>query len=727
MNLEYFLKNIVIKMQSDDLSPCEFVNRSRALEENPLNMPRFSAQDISSRFPYLRNFIESIQRCLFSLPTGSGVFDKEIGYRHPTADQIADANQRAGRPPSIPSVNASKEDAERWLFGISDKLHNRSPDPRKASPYFQPLLGKVGSGKSTFISFLIDGFGERLAKERTLVVRIQHNQIVAAHNQSESQNEKLTSIRNTIVHNICAAFRESTTIRKLFGNSKNFSILFETYCRKLNASFARGEAYRITDSSMLISATDVEKANLLVKFLAFEHNIRFIIFIDGMDILSFDAIAAQEYSDIFSNVSSVVFSAQHPDLGIPGAGYIVTLRNCTYRQFIQHHPEQVQHTQAINLIPCDFEQILERGIQYTIREYKLNASYWISSSDDFIWFWLKIVSLLKEGLEIKSDESLAAYFDNNHRLIMNGVADISVDIISRLAHMAPDAADIHEIVAFAKQNTTMGNKFASRSISSHDVFEMFLLGNSQAFINKMSSIGNRLVRNNRSARIDNLFNYVNSDTSQSDIPNFMLVKVRILQFIDARGYSSHSQINSFLNCLGYTISYDDLQQSLDILHNSRLVKTSGQHNNTSYNITNLGKLAVSRLMKSMRYLENVAQTTLVPSMLTPDMRGGVKNTQKMSVSTWISNSIVNVFILLQTIYNIEKLEADTFEQRGKRLYRDVRYRIGDTIHIDVLQFAMTHFNRNQNKDDQNTITAIVADLNRITCEVNLGFPPPLGP
>ncbi|MBP2293598.1 hypothetical protein [Azospirillum rugosum] len=687
-----FFRDKMLDIPEDDLSFCEFISRSHQDGQNPRNQVRYHRYNISESFSYISDFFRVLERCLFQLPDGNAVFDSDLGYVYPSQSQIENFTGYVGYEAYINRTRGATDD---WVDGLISKIReNRSKKGQTYLPVVEFILGKVGSGKSTFIKFVENGYKDSFANEKILFVHIDHSQFTASSNIQGRlpKDKRYARIRDIVLRNILVSFQLNSVALNACGGVRSFVNGFKEYCQKRRIAINDRDLYFIINPNADCDESVMDTFGPAVDFLR-SLDFYFLIAIDGMDALTFDEVVKGEHAELFDDIATVLFGVQAPQYTVSHSNYIVTLRNCTHERFVVNHSERMRRIRPSILIPCEFRRLLERGVRYYIHDVKKDSKFWRGGEEAVSWFMLALLEAMERSLGVSEKQEISALFDHNHRHIMESLVEIASWLITRIINQNSAFKNVFEIFEYVEEKDLLllkGGPRISDSIEKYDqydVFEAYLIREGVGFFNKFS-IGEKIIPVVRGASIDNIFNYHMVDASRSDVHNFLVLKLRVLQLLAfSRNYVGVGSIRRFLYMLGYTIEDRELMVNIDLLHSGSFVKVRYETGEFRYCITKFGTLFLKNILWNTRYIENAIQETLVPRVMATDFHGCFKYGQRITTSRWIENSLINCYLFLQIVRNIEDHEMKCFmENGGPRYYRKFDWRISEKFYDVARQF-----------------------------------------
>lgn len=718
---EHFSKKM-IHLNEDDMSTSDFISRSSNPTQNPRNIPRYHKRNVSEKFSYIPDFFSVLERCLFQIPDGLDVFDENFGYAHPSQNQI-NINSPDSNEENSYFINKSKQSTDQWVDEIIRKiLRNHTIGKPIYHPIVDFILGKIGSGKSTYVKYIEHGFNAKFHNQGILFVPIQHTQIMHAadigvHANKLDKGSLLVKIRDVILKNIVYQFKRSALLRNKFISVKFFMDGFRRYCATKGISISENDIKFEENFLHPSNENYIISIDAFVKYLISER-IHFLIAIDGLDIFSFDEVTKGKYSELFSVMSSLLFGTADPSWTIPHTNFIVTLRHCTYERFVVNHIEQIRHISPSYILPCDFNTVLRRGVMYCIQFQKKNLPFWAGKEKLLLSFYESITDILKRSFGINDEDEISEKFDNNHRKILESEIEISYWIISKVTQKN-NFDNVFSAIEYIIDNNLLSTKSSNRydrhdeHIDQYDILETYIIRDSVGFFNRFS-VGDRLIQTPRGANIDNIFNYHMVDSSTSDVSNFLLLKFRILQFLIHRAqYTSVELIKKFLKDFGYDLTDKELSVNIDLLHSDRFIKIRNNANNDMcYSITEFGRIFSNNIVWSTRYMENAIQESLIPNVIRHDFIGCIKYMSKISTNQWIENSIINMYLFLQIVINIEEQEKKSINPAKFNVhYRKFSPFISGKISSEVL-----HFIEIIARDSRVDLKRVVDEIKKITAE-----------
>ncbi|MBR9971711.1 hypothetical protein [Magnetospirillum sulfuroxidans] len=674
-----------IHLSRSQLSENAKINRPRPSDLNPRAQDRYGENDITDVFEYTNDFFKNTERCLFKLPPGREVFNKEYGYCYPSDKHVENFTHQEGYRGHI---NRSERSVDDWVCNIINKINlNNISKTEQYLPHIEFITGKVGSGKSTFVNFFSEGYRDKFIENNILFTLIPHD-LFSSKISADRTKQALTDdiryieITKTIQRSIAASFSQNDILINKIGGREKARDDFSEFCKNKGAAFDKKDLHSVVYPNTPVGENTLRSLSYLPQFLAIK-GIKFLVSIDGLDALSFGSIVKGEYTQLFNDLATVIFGEKQRHHTIPHTNYIITLRDCTYETFVCAHSERLRRVEQRKLVPCEFNTLLRRGVAYFIQHDKSEKSFWRGREDSVEWFWRKLLETMSKALGIKNDEEISKFFDYNHRQLMESVIEVATFVLSgTIKGKDSEFKDIFDLFEYIKRD---GSYLSSSS--QYDIFEAFLIRDRIGFFNKVQ-LGKKYSHDIFGATVDNLFNYHLDHKDQIDIPNFLLIKVRILQYLDKiNDYCDIESIDELLKCLGYHCSRNELTDIMEILQAGGFVKIVYKNDKYTYSISNFGYIAINRMLFNMRYIENVILDTFVPRILSSKFKGQYKHNSVVSISRWIEQSLINTFLFLQVIMEIERAECEIFEKnKGNLLFDNFYFRISPKLTETICDF-----------------------------------------
>lgn len=541
VNFSSFLENFSESFLQKDVSSVKQTIRSKTAFKNPLNLlggkfikdktvSNSFGESISVQYQHLFNAADESER----KDIVENAYVKVIKHQS-HVDPIDKLIRKKIRPSFEASIEISDNSTPTSLIEKIKESHNYNNQVLL-------LIGSVGSGKSTFITYLKEVALEKEVSEKTLWIRLDFNNIAL------SKDEIYSWIKKQIIaklkkQNSNYDYESLAFIEQLY--SENIQGLLKGPISLLDKDSM--EYKKILVEKILSFQDDLDLTlNCYIKLLVHEQNKNLIIILDNCDKRSLDdqLLMFNVANWVKDNIRAIVF---------------LPLRDTTFDLHRNKQPlDTVIKDMTFRINPPSLKEVIYERIKYAMRlsEKTQDKFYFLSNG------WKVTYPSEDEISYLKS--ILTSLFQNNFfKQLISGLAgrDIRKGIEIFLDFCKSGHITDSEIV---KMKQTKG----VYSLPPHIVARVFMRGN-------------RVYYSSNESRIKNIFALDPTD----DLPD-PFIRISILKWLDIRrkeksssgviGFFKVSELVENLTRLGH--SEKRIMQELNYLINSLLIVNESQEN-----------------------------------------------------------------------------------------------------------------------------------------------------
>lgn len=628
---------------------------------------RYSIHFLKDNFKFLSDYYHKQQEAFKNIPY-EDIDNKNIGYQFPSESDIdyfvknhlkREQNEEAFRNEIVNQSNETINNA------ISIMLNNNQ------SIY---LLGKVGSGKSTFLKYF----------EKTIISNenFKTNLIRLAYQENNDFNVFISNIDDTnMINNI--AIDIAILLKKKFLQQ---IISFKNKHRYVNDVLDKSPRIKqifkqldISDMDTLwfkiesdIKSFNDNNIDLLFSFfsdvLGQENTFKTIYSIDGFDIL--DPAMTQKHRKF---IDALIMVQNNPNNFLStniDIIFISTFRSCTANSC--NIPFDNNAQQTYTLAPVSEKRLIERAISFIAYHHQ---DTFFSKSE---YFFLKLLECALDAVRDyvvleKYKSNIIRQFDYDYRMLFEYLSQIqyygvSVYLLSNL--------NASRVIKKAEIDSMMIDLKIFFKTKKYYIIDILLLKNKTVYTNpyelqEMNSLKQiSLVQpvkfneaNHNLKLLNNIYNYMHIGEKKSTFP--LLIKYRILQILykEAPYNYTSNDIVTETRKIGYRFSSDDFKLILEELLLSKFMKIRKvpDMNNTlhQYAISSRGELVLDLSLKSA-YYQHVITYSYIPNNkyknriqpYTPN-----RSPTREALITGFKNSFI-FLLLVKEIENIEEISTD---------------------------------------------------------------------
>lgn len=693
-----------------DLSKVALDDVRLPTRSNLVDWERGQFDDFPSEYDFLKDFVGSLKEILKNQDVS------QVHYCHP-------------KNPQGKCINSSAEETRKYAINLSNKIKKSGKNSVVSF-----ITGKMGSGKSTFIRYLLNKFRSGFLDNKVALCLILHSDIAMPDNLAQN----IVGVRDKdyeifVKMRIRWAVLNSLSLEDgIKGALKHDYNKFLCILReKLEAHYDQNQRqqdlyyFNSLFEEGNISFEDFEKKvsieawNSLNKLLL-DFEVKVLVVIDGLDVLNHSTIVDRGYDKLFVALSKCIAPDQSSAAALYSRiSYVISLRNCTYDDFFPRFTDRTalqlkEFTNQDILEEVPFMDIMRDSIEILFREN--DKKFWNYYKPKVIEMFEQIFLTFSDHFTERHGDNFSKYFEYNCR----ETADVTINIFCYISNYA-----LKKINAGQKSDLQIDFKLIINEIvgvansickkKQYQILETILIGGNCGFHNRYSVTEGNFDRSTlhahvRGGVIDNIFNY-HLKISDTDTKSYFLVKIRLLQVLMAReDKQSLENLLMNLKCLGYELDEMQAKHLLYMMIDSNFIKTryesAGQK--LCYSITHLGRFVVNDLIYEMSYLENVVMTSFLPNEICTKnlVLGLVKYKSKRGFEKsstpkfdWVKRCIINCIFLVAHIDYIESGWEKSFFENNKKL-------------SDIKEFASIAIATNMRKKLSEQIANILASDSR---------------
>jgi hypothetical protein len=576
--------------------------------------------------------------------------------------------------------------------------YEKYPDEKdiiRKSRFF--LIGEPGSGKTTFLNFLISVYVDNvLIPEKTMIIRIDLNDAI----NKEGSFEKL------IVDKFYTVYREyffkENIWRPDFDRLKNFikekRVYKEEEIEKLKNLDDQIEHFRSGSKSKLQQSFLQD----LMEFLTSEQEVVYIFFIDGLDYVTLDDIHMAKFQEWLTQINDYILT-KHSFRG----SYVISMRDISYHKALKYmfggSNEAWLRSKKVEIITCDFNRMMRKKIAMakaeimdTLRQmrnrdqarYQLFA--WLLDSrkieemlNEYLAFVClpflnnreEIISEVQNQLDVRNKiiepglKKIKEISSNNYRCIMRNLKLVLDYLASTYSKSIEDLEHAFRLPLYRRLELLSGG--------SYRVLRCFIVGKREiedyrtpySYIPTSDKKDIIFVRQWVRFVIPPVTNFVyiygHQDTSVRQFRG--LLKIRLLQYLNApNAPNTNNEIENFFHeNFGYDMKY--IKYDIDEMIYCQLLKVNDPVNYTygedsGIRITNLGRYIIDNIIYWYVYYESTLDALPVPESLSKQITPLNKNWRGVYLTPYVVDKAVGVMKYLKFMKFAEQQEIDKFRQ-----------------------------------------------------------------
>lgn len=657
--------------------------------ENELGS-RIKAFKFSSVFGHIESFLDDMDQCISNVRKET-IFNEKCGYQFPGSSTVDAYHNIYDLGAEDHFVNETRATVNSAIDRISNRLYTRAQSFDNVC-----ITGKVGSGKSTFISYLLEAISRRFEKEGKLVAYtlISYEEVKANFRSAqEIQNWRTCFEQRILDQAIYYGIKRlesnnagylADTLKSWFDTRNSIAMVSDIAREQiiqLSSAIAANRIKEQWDAEFVEDYLNKDTKKLLLDYLIKKCKIKLIVVYDGFDAFSLDKIINKNYEQIVQYFSESIFMGEKV-LNLPKESCcsIISLRDCTYARLLKIlNPEDKITIDRWRICPPGVLKALYRGIHEYFERLNLRETKSISENDqeiiknknsqiesNFIDVFNNIHNEIKK--EFKSqDDDIIKIFNQNYRRMKTFYILILRQLVS---DAIKESGQINKEEFFEKLTQAP----IGAILKKHDILELLIITDRKIFFNFFSDIDydNKGVHGEANASrglVDNAFGYsFQQFTDMADIP-ISLVKIRILQFlIRVDHHVKAKDVADELQKLGYFIEEERMHHILYFMGEVGFIKNrfSDEHKLIVYIYTTLGRYVVEELLCNNRYLEHVVQKSLLPKKLIKHMHSMCKYCDPTDArQRWVFYSSLNICALYNYTLLLESKELEWYAEYGE--------------------------------------------------------------
>ena len=565
---------------------------------------------------------------------------------------------------------------------VNEILSTDSEDTRRRIDY---LLGKVGSGKSTFIKYFCNKELNRFRSERIIVSRVECRKIkfsLGQHGKHPTPEIVFDRISRTIKRNLVrdilwqlthqrneetweresispndnelfndSAFlefgHEQLEILKENGNIEAANISWDARDAYVSRILKLMKSYRNVNwetKKRLVSDLSEVACEIIIRYFSL-NNFRFLVIFDGFDYLT----AADRYLDdawnplLLKSASELIYNWERANFfeyfrGSIKVNFLILLRETTFPGFTRNHSiatGQIHQPRTYSIIPPSevdiFNTIVER-----IESYIKPSS---SQSTATIGLELRdfqdtFCNQIMESLKLPLDYRLIDIFNGNLRLqlrYLGHVIDMQIDFFirngmeqgKRYALKNGKVTLVEFISLFTKYNfTELFKNHGYRFVELLLIVDQWYFS---PFVERRDDSNAIDDSDILSGYIDNAFNYtLDSYDTSNGLPNHgvLLIKLWIMDQLSIQALTLDDLKE---RSKSFTSLRDhEWERLIAVMVRTNLIGDRIDNGRHTYFIEIQGDYLRRVLVFQMEYLEHVIHSTLIPTPLAEIILGEVK-------------------------------------------------------------------------------------------------------
>lgn len=456
------------------------------------------------------------------------------------------------------------------------------------------LLGYVGSGKSTFINYILNYYSKNLNEKLIIQVHFEYDDI-----KEEIYNDR----------------------DQLYWDEK----IWDMFLDKVKSIFqdpAFIKAYKIEEE-------DVQKKEDFIRKVIIRYNILAVF--DGLDSLSPNKIEKNNNKYIVIAITKCLkklksLYCNHAIIK-KQCHVIFSLRKCTYDMPDMPRVARIDENQAYFLPAPKFESIIEK-----ISTFLLEEQLFLKENKEKIIAIIKLASRKLECIIFGNTDGYNAVdiFDNNYRRRLRYISSLIIVMALRASNIIPTTLK----VSGPQIHTLFFEKLFEGISSTKDYIaqDILVCGVNTGFNNHFSDEEQDDNLGSLCGFIDNIFCYF----PFGDALNYqgkMILKLRVLQILHIRResngefkYLSLSQIKGELSSIGINFPDEEIKNTLDFLEKSLFVRSTKPYENKLkysrktrdelyFKCSNLGSILLKNIIFTYAYISGVAQNSCLPERL----------------------------------------------------------------------------------------------------------------
>ncbi len=624
-----------------------------------------------------------------------------------------------------PVINDSTEQNEGWVRSLLQSSKQAEKD--KYIRFF--VTGEIGTGKSTFFKRTIRKNQKLFLESKIIPARIEFSKI--SRSSPSDETRKLEMLRRAIIdsfyreiHHLFSdevrktsffengefeKFRRYIIDRKLYiGDGQNFENRQKAAEDFADFQIAKAKRF-ITlsreDRKMEVRNSDDTFKELTIHYVTQHLGYSFVSIFDGFDyITAADYLYSTSNSEQIASLNSVYKgSSKFPLLDRIGSHLdfhqVFVMRDVTYARFFERNPglDEIDNRKHFRIIGPSSKALVARAIARVCDENNLP-----DVSADLFEFDRFMRKTIREVI-IKGDTEATSEGNNENEKsnplvplnLFNGNARKELNFLKLIIEFI-----VLEIIADPKNSYTdsvenlfsvAGDPEFRRRIrqKQYRLLGILLCQNRSTFRNSIALPADGEMGPNGIMDLEGVGNYIDNVYNydeKNQAPLGLLSKIRICELV-RRIPLTAVEIASKLG-QSYSTDYD---RTLAVMCRTGLLKTRFKNGSVFFQAEPLGMLCIDHLCHKTEYIEHVFPHIALPSHVRdPSIRAYERD--RTSPRYWARASLVNSFLLLQHVRQIEKLERKE-GYSWKWLAPQIETHHADTLARTVRKFFNPNINR----------------------------------
>ncbi|WP_298370246.1 hypothetical protein [Azospirillum sp.] len=620
------------------------------------------------------------------------------------------------------TINSSEEKALAWISNLLDRINHNDAEQLKIPSI---VCGDIGSGKSTFIKYILVVFRDVFRFKKVIPSRIEYKRMedyLKSKDKYNRENEfnrfvMMCIARDVLFYLVKCKWENNEDSRDFI--TLEFNRILKDYAskRKSDRSIINKElkfnenmaiVRKIIDHmendeysiSAIWSLSD-DFISIIIS-IAKNHGYKFISIYDGFDVISpMDLFLENKNVEVLRMLFEYIYKKDMRNIGnritvdIRPANFLI-LRSNTYALFTIKFSsaEGFPKPLPINFQSPRFKNILKNRANCFTRQ----SGGEVIKNELLEWFEAGYATIQDEIAKIISDvKDLDVVFNNNYRRCLEVFRDfMHIALADFLCNKAYDALKINGSHTFKNVMSYLiysgSNTIKERP---YLLLRIIILGGKFYFQNWTNVIGVNSGGNSErycfsmndaaSGYVDNVFNYdfqhdflnesKKENQKSNDVVPLLLCKIRSLQILSIlpdRGVSEEIIHERLVNWFGYRqLSVIDVRRILTSLLYAEFCIVVDIKAISSYQITQLGLALIKKICVTNTYLEHVCLKVNIPFRIAENLKKYSSSDINRYTNTievplpWYRDCPVNSLIFSIYIMFCEEMENELATKDGK--------------------------------------------------------------
>jgi len=505
------------------------------------------------------------------------------------------------------------------------------------------LLGYVGSGKSTFINYILQHNSKYLISRSVILVHFEYDDIKDEVYSDESNQE--------------------------YWDARIWNLFIE----KVKSSFQDPKFVHLDKDQDEEDIKKIESNGDVLKRILFRYNL--LVVFDGLDSLSPNKMERTNNRYILMSIMKCLRklkSMYSNQARVQRACHVVySLRKCTYDMPGMPKLSRRDEDDAYFLPAPKFDDVIEKIIKFISEDKQLLRDYQGQIVGIIRLASSKLEHIIKN---LPNSDNRSDIFDNNYRRRLRYISSIIIVMALRISNRIQKQSQ-------SKIHDSFFKKLEEEIVRLPDylAFDIMVYGVNTGFNNHFSSAEEDDNLGSLCGFLDNIFCYFpfeEQNHSVNTVSVNMVLKLRTLQILyDQRdpdcefSYLSFSRIREELSSIGMNISEVDLESTLDFLEKSLYIRSTKPYENKSkfvdsykdelyFKCSNLGSFLLEKVIFTYSYISGVAQNSCMPDKLSEKVIYRKKSLNSHGNvffinKKWVINIIPNIILFLRLLRYVE--------------------------------------------------------------------------